>query len=177
MSDIAKPVIYWFRQDLRLSDLPGLVAAEKSGAPILACYFLDDQSPGNWAPGGASRWWLHHSLVSLDAALRKRGGHLLVRRGSAAEELPVLVQEAEASAVFCSEHFEPWNRTLQDNLAQTLDRENTSLNMHPGVVLRHPDTVSTQSGGAFKVFTAFWKASCRDLTVPEALPAVSWRTR
>lgn len=171
MRDADQPVIFWFRQDLRLCDLPGLKAAEDSGAPILACYFLDDQSPANWAPGGASRWWLHHSLVSLDAALRKRGGHLLVRRGNAAQELPALVREVGASDVFCSEHFEPWNRALQDSLAQTLDQTNAALHIHPGVVLRHPDTVSTQTGGAFKVFTAFWKASRRGLAVPEALPA------
>ena len=31
---------------------------------------LDAEAAGAWAEGGASRWWLHHSLYALDAALR-----------------------------------------------------------------------------------------------------------
>ncbi len=171
MSDAQQPVIYWFRQDLRLTDLPGLTAAVATGQPVLACYFLDDETPGDWAPGGASRWWLHHSLVSLDTALRERGGALLVRRGKAAVELQALVEESGATAVFCSEHYEPWNRDLQGALVDALGEYGIPLHLHPGVLLRHPDTITTQSGGNFKVFTAYWRASRRGLTAPDALPA------
>ncbi len=34
---------------------------------------------GAWAPGGASRWWLHQSLAQLDADLRRRGSRLILR--------------------------------------------------------------------------------------------------
>ncbi len=60
------PVIVWFRQDLRLADNPALRAAAATGAPLLCLYILDDTSPGDWKMGGASRWWLHHSLAALD---------------------------------------------------------------------------------------------------------------
>ena len=47
----------------------GLAAALASGHPALPVYVLDDVSPGRWRLGGASRWWLHHSLASLGADL------------------------------------------------------------------------------------------------------------
>src|SRR3546814_17840621 len=69
MSD---PVLLWFRQDLRLGDQAALAAAVQEG-PVIPLYVLDDQAPRQWKMGGASRWWLHHSLRSLDDDLRKIG--------------------------------------------------------------------------------------------------------
>ncbi len=66
------PVLLWFRQDLRLSDQAALAAAAAEG-PVIPVYVLDDESPRQWAMGGAQRWWLHHSLARLDAALRDKG--------------------------------------------------------------------------------------------------------
>jgi deoxyribodipyrimidine photo-lyase len=35
-----KPVVLWFRNDLRLSDHAALVAASRSGAPVIPLYIL-----------------------------------------------------------------------------------------------------------------------------------------
>ena len=73
------PALLWFRQDLRVSDHAALHAAlfdypaaeplvdkpaERQGRKILPVFVLDDAAAGDWAPGGAARWWLHHSLRS-----------------------------------------------------------------------------------------------------------------
>ena len=81
---MADPVILWFRQDLRLADQPALVAAAKEG-PVVPVYILDDETPGDRRMGGASRWWLHHSLAALDADLREHGSRLILRRGRSAK--------------------------------------------------------------------------------------------
>ena len=60
--------IHWFRQDLRLSDNPALTAAAQQG-PVLPIYILDDHNAGEHKMGGASRWWLHYSLNSLNDSL------------------------------------------------------------------------------------------------------------
>ena len=75
MTDIS-PLIVWFRQDLRVADNPALHAAAESGRPVVPLYILDDDTPGEWKPGGAARWWLHHSLAALRDALAERGGQL-----------------------------------------------------------------------------------------------------
>ena len=63
-----KVAICWFRQDLRVSDNPALVAAAKHNN-VLPIYILDNENPGDYAYGGASQWWLHHSLTALQIHL------------------------------------------------------------------------------------------------------------
>jgi len=95
--------IVWFRQDLRLADNPALTAAANAGE-VLPVYILDDINSGQWAMGGASRWWLHHSLQALNTAL---GGQLLVLCGDALKLLPALAAETGASRVLWNRCYEP----------------------------------------------------------------------
>ena len=66
------PAIVWFRQDLRLADNPALLAAAGRGGPVIPVLVWAPEEEGGWEPGGASRWWLHRSLASLDADLRRQ---------------------------------------------------------------------------------------------------------
>ncbi|MGE0653659.1 MAG: deoxyribodipyrimidine photo-lyase, partial [Alphaproteobacteria bacterium] len=79
------PVICLFGNDLRVHDHPALAAAAAGNAPVIPLYVLDDKTPGPWALGGASRWWLHHSLSALSASLSDRGSRLILRRGPVIE--------------------------------------------------------------------------------------------
>ena len=93
-SSAMSPVIVWFRQDLRLADNPALRRRRRDGrAADLRLFVLDDETPGDWRLGGASRWWLHHSLASLDCSLK---GHLVLRRGEACTIIKTLAKETEA---------------------------------------------------------------------------------
>ena len=74
------PTLLWFRQDLRLADNPALQAAIARGAPILPVFLWAPGEEDAWAPGAASRWWLHESLQQLEQALRERGARLVIRR-------------------------------------------------------------------------------------------------
>ena len=97
------PTILWFRRDLRLADNPALTAAVGRSRPVVAVYVLDDADAGDWAPGGASRWWLHGSLARLAEALAERGSRLILRTGPAAAAIDRLVAETGADEVY-------WNR-------------------------------------------------------------------
>jgi deoxyribodipyrimidine photo-lyase len=96
--------ILWFRQDLRLFDQPALAAALAAG-PVLAVYILDEETPGLRPMGGAARWWLHHSLESLRAALQAKGGDLILRRGRSATVLKALVAETGAQTIHAVHHL------------------------------------------------------------------------
>ncbi len=168
-----QPVIYWFRQDLRLRDLRGLNAAVATGRPVLACYILDDESPGDWKMGGASRWWLHHSLTALAADIEKVGGKLYLARGESAAVLARLAGQAGADLVCCSRQYEPWARQLEEAVHTLLGERGVELKRYGGSLLYEPETVSTQAGAPFKVFTPFWR-KCRELPV-KLEPAVRVR--
>lgn len=102
------PTLLWFRQDLRLQDNPALDAALARRAPILPVFILDDGGEGRWAPGGASRWWLHHALAALAESLAARGSRLILARGDSGEVLRRLARETGAGALYWRAWGAPW---------------------------------------------------------------------
>jgi deoxyribodipyrimidine photo-lyase len=169
MSD--SPVIVWFRQDLRLVDNPALAAAVDSGRPVLPFYLLDDETPGRWRPGGASRWWLHHSLAALADDLVGRGAPLLLRRGRADDVLPALAAETGAAAVYWNRCYEPSAVARDTALKTTLKDAGVEARSFNASLLVEPWQIETGSGGPYKVFTPFWKAARATLDPPPPAPA------
>ncbi|PVX29245.1 cryptochrome/photolyase family protein [Sphingomonas pokkalii] len=153
------PVLLWFRRDLRLADQPALAAALKAGT-VLPVYVLDDETAKHRAMGGASRWWLHHSLASLDAALREKGSRLILRRGRSEEALARLADETGADTVHCIRHYEPWWRNAERAVSKRL-----TLCCHDGNYLLPPGAVTSGAGSPYKIFTPFWR-SLRDCLPP-----------
>ncbi len=162
-----QPIIYWFRQDLRLVDLPGLAAAAATGRPVIPCYIFDPDAAGRWAPGGASRWWLHHSLASLSAEIEELGGQLLVLRGDSLQTLRELVNSSGATSVHCSRCYEPWSAAQERAIHDALQDSGCELRRFAGSLLFEPEQIANQAGLPFKVFTPFWKA-CRRQPEPAA---------
>ena len=113
------PAILWFRQDLRLTDLPSLHAACAGGRPIIPCYVLDDASPGQWAMGAASRWWLHPRLASLAGSIEGLGGKLLLLDGDTVEQLITLARDTGAGSIHCSRLVDPWAAGLEERLGKS----------------------------------------------------------
>ncbi|MCD2316106.1 DNA photolyase family protein [Sphingomonas sp. IC-11] len=155
--------IVWFRQDLRLEDQPALLAASAAGA-VIPVYVLDNEGPGEWRIGGAQRWWLHHSLAALDASLQAKGSRLVLRRGPAAETLTALAEEVGAEAIHAVRHYEPWWRAAETKLGERLC-------LHEGGHLRPPESITTASGGQFRMFSAFFRTLSASLPPDPPLPA------
>jgi deoxyribodipyrimidine photo-lyase len=153
-----KPIIVWFRQDLRLSDNPALAHAVKTGQPVICLYLLDDVTPGDQKMGGASRWWLHHALAALDAALKKKGGGLVLRHGEAAEIIPALVQETGADSIAWNRCYEPFAIARDTALKAALTQQGISVESFNGSLLAEPWELKTGGGTPFRVYTPFWKA-------------------
>ncbi len=165
------PAIVWFRNDLRLSDNPALGAAAKSGAPIVALYVLDDESAGDWRMGAASRWRLHHSLVSLAHDLQQRGVSLTLRRGRAEFAIESLVQEIGACAVYWNRLYEPWAMRRGSEIKSALRARGVEVESFNGALLFEPAHLRTKQGEPFKVFTPFWRACLAEPQPDAPLPA------
>ncbi len=159
------PALLWFRRDLRLEDQAALVAALREG-PVIPVYILDDETPKHRKMGAASRWWLHHSLVAIDTALRAKGSRLIVRRGRSDEALAALAAETGATRVHALHHYEPWWRNAERAVAKRLQ-----LCLYDGNYLVPPGSLTTGSGGQYKIFTPFWRALTREWTPCTPQPA------
>ena len=164
------PTLVWFRQDLRLSDNPALTAAVARGGPVVPLYLLDDETPGSWAMGGASRWWLHHSLQSLGDDLSAKGATLILRRGKATEILPAMAEEIGAAAVLWNRCYEPWAVPRDTALKERLKASGLEVESFSASLLQEPWTVQTGAGKPYTVFSPFWRA-IRDRDVPRPLAA------
>lgn len=151
------PAIVWFREDLRLADNPALSAAVDSGRPVLCVYVHDEQSTGLRRPGGASRWWLHHSLAALDTDLRKRGGRLDLFEGAAQPVLERLVKKTGAASLYWTRRYDGAGIAVDKAIKAALGAQ-IEVESFNGKLLAEPWTIRTKGGGPFRVFTPFWRA-------------------
>jgi deoxyribodipyrimidine photo-lyase len=149
--------LLWFCQDLRLHDNPALVAACAQG-DVVPVYVLDDAAQ----MGGASRWWLHHSLAALQRSLPG----LVLRRGHCASELLAIAAQTGATRIHANRHYEPWWREAESELAAEID-----LVLHQGNQLADPATLLTGGGGRYKVFTPWWRNLLERMPPPKPLAA------
>ncbi len=166
------PTIVWFRKDLRLSDNPALHAAVARAEPVLCLFVLDDAVDGALPVGGAAKWWLHHSLTHLSRALEEIGGRLILRSGPASKIVPDLAQETGAGAVYWNRCYEPDAIARDKALKTDLNSAGVDACSFNGSLLYEPWEVKTKAGGAFGVFTPFWKAerALGDPPAPVAAP-------
>ncbi|WP_439815041.1 cryptochrome/photolyase family protein [Zavarzinia sp. CC-PAN008] len=163
--ETSAPTLLWLRQDLRVSDNPALVAASRGGGIVVPVYLLDEDL------GGASRWWLHHSLARLAARFADLGSPLILQRGDPAKVIPRLARTVGAGRVVWSHCVEPKARKAADDVASALDRDGIATTVLHGNTLFRPGTIRTGSGGQFKVFTAFWRKCLTEPQPAEPLPA------
>ncbi len=150
--------IVWLRNDLRVQDNAALAAALERGGPLVLLYIWDVESYGSWAPGAASKVWLHHALESLARELSKYGGRLLIRQGATAEVLHDVVTSSGAGAIFWNRRYEPKLRSLDAELKLELRAEGLEVETFNSALLNEPHTVANKSGGAFKVYSPYFKA-------------------
>ena len=160
--------LVWFRQDLRIADNPALFEAAKRGK-VLPVYVHEtpDQSGETHPLGGASRWWLHHSLAALKTALPG----LLFVRGSARHVIPQLAQSSGADAVYWNRCYEPHAIERDTDLKAALKDQGLEVRSFKASLLFEPWEMQTKSGGPFKVYSPFWKtAQQQDVPPPVPVP-------
>jgi deoxyribodipyrimidine photo-lyase len=168
--------IVWFRQDLRLQDNAAWTAAIERGQPVVPVYIWSPNEEGPWAPGEASRWWLHHALTDLDAQLQAIGSRLIIRiaesgdgKGTATTgEVLALCSEATADAVFWNRRYEPLAIQRDSKVKAELRAQKIDAQSFNSSLLFDPTQVRNKAGKPFQVFTPFWKHS---LTLNVAPPS------
>ncbi|NKB47366.1 MAG: deoxyribodipyrimidine photo-lyase, partial [Legionellales bacterium] len=156
--------IYWFRQDLRLSDNPALTNAAEHGR-VLTVYILDDENAGDHAMGGASRWWLHHSLASLNKSL---GGNLSIYRGNPVDILADIITRFDVNAVYWNRCYEPWRIDRDATIKEYLKVKCITVESSNGSLLWEPWNINKKDGTPYKVFTPFYRKGCLQAESPRA---------
>ncbi len=151
--------LVWFRRDLRDFDHAALAAALRTAREV-HCAFVFDREILDALPDRSDRRvaFIHASVHELDAALRARGGGLVVLHGRAREEIPRLARELHVEAVFANRDYEPTTRDRDSDVARTLDRDGIAWHAMKDQVLFDEDEILTQSGRPHTVFTPYRNA-------------------
>jgi len=168
--------LLWFRRDLRLADNPALQQALRVADRIVPVYIHAPDEDAPWAPGGASRWWLHHSLAALATELAARGSPLVIRSGDSLPELRRLARETGATAVYWNRLYEPAAIARDRRIKEALRADGLDAGSSNAALLLEPWQMKTGGGGPYRVFTPFWKAAQERLPggllepVPDRIP-------
>lgn len=156
------PTIVWFRQDLRLSDNPALINACQAGT-IIPVYILDDINAGEFVMGGASRWWLHHSLARLSESLNHQ---LVILQGDPLVLVPDLLAKTGAGRVVWNRCYEPWRVRRDSRLKDQLKLQGIDVQSFNAALLWEPWQVLKTDGTPYKVFTPFFRKGCMNAGEP-----------
>lgn len=168
---MASPIILWLRNDLRLADHPALSAAIATGAPVVPVFILDNNADKPWPRGGASLWWLHHSLARLAECYSDIGGRLILRRGDTIEHLASIARHCGAEAIYFTRSYEPAGIALEKKVKAQFEASGLTLKRFGGTLLREPEELRTKDAQPFKVYTPFWRALSSEWSPARALPA------
>ncbi len=160
--------LVWLRKDLRLDDHPALAAAWARGGVVVPVFILDEGEEADWPLGGASQWWLHHSLEQLGNAIATRGGRMVLRQGDSARELSQLVAATGADAVYWNRRYEPAVRKRDRAIKSALQAAGVEAVSFNGALLHEPHTIQNKQGRPFQVFTPYWRhCSAREQPEPK----------
>ena len=149
--------ILWLRNDLRISDNLALAEADRLEGEVIPLYIWSPEEFGEWAPGGASRWWLSNALKGLDAQLKSLGGRLFIREGESLSVLREIASATGASHVFWNRRYESALRERDARIKKVLSAEGYEVRSFNSSLLNEPHTVASGSGSPYKVYTPYFK--------------------
>ena len=164
--------LVWFRRDLRAFDHAALHHALRSSQQVY-CVFVYDTGILDGLPRDDRRLrFIHASLASLDAELRRLGGYLIVRHGSARDEILALAKALEVDTVHACSDYEPLAIARDAEVAEQLAAQGRVFRSYKDQVIFEKGEVLTLSGQPFSVFTPYKNAWLKRLAArPDTLAA------
>lgn len=160
--------LVWFRRDLRDHDHRALSAALAEAGEVY-CAFVFDREILDALPSKHDRrvHFIRESLCELDAALRARGGGLIVRHGRATEEIPDLARELGVAAVYANRDYEPAAKQRDNAIRASLLDSGIAFYSFKDQAIFDQDEVLTLAGKPFSVFTPYKNAWLKRLTAAD----------
>ena len=149
-------IIFWFRQDLRIVDNPGLSKSLKSGK-VLPIYILDDTNSNDFAMGAASRWWLHNSLRELNKNLDNK---LSLYIGDPSEILESLSSRFNIKGIFWNRCYEPWRIERDKKIKSKFIEKDIIVETFNSALLWEPWEILKSDNTPYKVFTPYYRKGC-----------------
>lgn len=172
------PIVVLFQNDLRIKDHPAINFAIETHAPIIPLYIYSEDDHV-LKRGGASKWWLYHSLHKLDIELKKLGSKLIFRKGKKLDTIIEFAKETNARAVTFCKRFESNAQQTENNIKEALNNHGIECHIFNGSLIVDPSEIVLKDNDPVPVFTKYWncfkeKVFIEEQTLsPQLLPKVS----
>ncbi len=161
--------LFIFRRDLRLYDNTALISALEQSEHIIPCFIFDPQQvteKNHYKSTNALQFMLE-SLADLKEQLKAHAGHLYIFYGAPEKIIEELFKTKKIDAVFINQDYTPYSLERDAHIEKICKKLNIDFNAHHDLLLHAPDSVLTQAGKPYTVFTPFYRAA---LKTPVALP-------
>jgi len=146
--------LFWHRRDLRLADNVGLAAAADRGE-VAGVFVFDDGVLAHASDVRVRR--LLDGLAALRDDYRDRGGDLLVARGDPEAVLPELAEIFDADRVVWNRDYSGLARERDAAVRTALNDAGIEREAHHDAVLHTPDSIRTNAGDPYSVYTYYWR--------------------
>ena len=147
-----------FTADLRVHDSPVLRGALGSADRVVPLFVLDEgvRAAGFRTPNRAA--FLADALADLDAALRERGGRLVLRRGDVVREVGHVAEETGAGRVHVAGDVSAFAQRRERRLRDALRSSGRELCVHEDAAMVVPPGTITPAGKDHSaVFTPYFR--------------------
>lgn len=154
-----KRSVCWIRRDLRLEDHKSLSEALKHSEEVVICFIFDKTILDHLEDKDDRRMtFIEESLVEIEDRLEKVDSALILRYGDPLNEIPKLIDELKADALFFNRDYEPDAKKRDELVSQKLEKKKISVLSFKDQVIFEGSEIVNLSGGTYKVFTPYKNA-------------------
>ena len=169
----ARRALVWFRRDLRDFDHAALAQATRDADEVHCAFVFDRDILDELADRTDRRVeFIHDSVRELAAALRARGGGLIVLHGRARDAVPQLARTLRVDAVHANHDYEPAAIARDEAVRAALARDAIDFLTTRDQVIFERDEILTRAGAPYSVFTPYKRAWLAALTAARLAPLV-----
>jgi deoxyribodipyrimidine photo-lyase len=150
-------VLFWHRNDLRISDSIGLAEACRNNHRVIGVFCFDRSilSRDDIAP--ARVVYMLGCLKALADDYRQAGSQLLFVDGDPAEQIALLANTLKAKAVYWHHDVEPYSQTRDERVTTALQSHNIPIQTNWDRLLHDPNAIKTGNKQPYSVYSPFWR--------------------
>lgn len=152
-----KPVLFWFRRDLRLEDNAGFYHALKSGSPVLPIFIFDKEILEKLPSKDARVLFIYKEVLSLKKQLEELGSSLVIEYGTPKEVHQNLQKKYTPVAVYTNRDYEPYAQQRDKDLYDFYQANGVAFKGYKDQVIFEKNEVLKNDGKPYTVFTPYMR--------------------
>ena len=147
--------LFWFRRDLRLHDNRGLVAALKSGQPVVALFILDSEITAELKNDDPRVTFIFSALKKISDTLTGAGSGLLILSGNPVDLFAGIIEKYSISDIFLNEDYEPYGIDRDRVVRGIAAERRVGFHSFKEHVIFSPPEIVKKDGTPYTVYTPY----------------------